>query len=148
MVSLKKKKKKNIWTKTKTNKNKNKNKKKRINIFVMSQIDFPPVLFAALIWQRFLNIQSGKRVLTEVANNIKCQRNLCILKISINQFNFYQNGGRAVGGYLIRLKRVYIHSLGLTVPQDTYLVRHILLELVLGKDVKVHGCLCKYCSWF
>ena len=38
---------------------------------IKSQSDFPLVLLAALIRKRFLNVHSGKKVLTNIPDNIK-----------------------------------------------------------------------------
>ena len=45
---------------------------------VTCQVDFSPVLHAVLIRQKFLKIQSGKRVLINVPNNTEYQPDLYI----------------------------------------------------------------------
>ena len=45
---------------------------------VMNELDFPPELHAAHIRHKLLNIPSGKRMLKNVLNNIRYQKNFCI----------------------------------------------------------------------
>ena len=42
--------------------------------YIISQIDVPPVWLAALIWQRFLNIKSDKRVLIDDSNILSTKK--------------------------------------------------------------------------
>ena len=73
----------------------------------MGQIDFPPMLLAALIRRRFSNIHSGNRVLINIAKNIKYGTKVNFVSWDRHEFvHFIQNDGRSAGVYMIKRERV------------------------------------------